>query len=91
MLVELNIIPLNGHTHVSSEIAEILKLVDSSMLPYSLTPTGTCIEGEWDQVMPLIKRCHERARELAPHVITNVRIEDVEGAQNRLKGNIDSV
>ena len=91
MLVELSIIPLGGDTHVSGEIAEALKIVDASGLPYLLTPSGTCIEGEWDEVMTLVRRCHDRVRELTPHVITMVKIEDEEGARDKLTRNVASV
>jgi uncharacterized protein YqgV (UPF0045/DUF77 family) len=41
--------------HTSQGLAEILKIIDDSRLPYRLTPLGTCIEGDWDQVMDLGK------------------------------------
>ena len=91
MLVELSIIPLGRDTHVSGEIAEALKIVDASGLPYLLTPSGTCVEGEWDEVMALVRRCHDRVRELSPHVITMVKIEDEEGARDKLTRNVASV
>ncbi len=91
MLVELSIIPLGGDTHLSTEIAEILKLIDESRLPYQLTPSGTCIEGEWDKVMPLIRQCHDRARSKSSHVITTIKIEDEAGEQDKLTRNITSV
>jgi len=55
MLAELSIIPLGGDTHLSDELGEVLKLVDTYGLPYQLTPSGTCIEGEWNKVMGLIR------------------------------------
>ncbi|HSF23656.1 MAG TPA: MTH1187 family thiamine-binding protein [Blastocatellia bacterium] len=91
MLVELSINPLGRGTHLSRDLAAILKLIDDSGLRYVLTPLGTCIEGDWDQVMPLIKRCHDKARELSSHVMTTVRIEDEEGATDKLHENIASV
>lgn len=91
MLVEFSIIPLGRDTHLSNEIAEVLKLVDASGLPYQLTPSGTCVEGEWNEVMGLVQRCHERARESSPHVITMVKIEDEQGARNKLQRNVESV
>jgi uncharacterized protein (TIGR00106 family) len=91
MLVELSIIPLGGDTHLSTEIAEVLKLIDESGLPYQLTPSGTCIEGEWDNVMPLIRQCHDRARSTSSHVITTIKIEDEAGEQDKLTRNITSV
>lgn len=91
MLVELSIIPLGGGAHLSDEIATALELVDESGLRYQLTPSGTCIEGEWEEVMDLVRRCHERVRESSPHVFTTVRIEDEEGARDKLTRNVTSV
>jgi len=91
MLFELSITPLGGDEHLSDELAAILKIIDESGLPYQLTPTATCIEGEWDEVMQLIRRCHEHARTGSKHVITTIKIEDDEGEQNQLVHNVASV
>ncbi len=91
MLVELHITPLGRGTHLGQDLAEVLKLVDESGLPYALTPTGTCIEGEWDEVMALVKNCHERMRTMATRVLTTVRIDDESGASNKLMSNVSSV
>lgn len=91
MLVELAIIPLGKSHHISRDIAPAIALIESSGLPYQLTPSGTCIEGEWDRVMPLIRRCHDRIREASPHVITLIKIEDEEGEHQKLSRNVSSV
>jgi uncharacterized protein (TIGR00106 family) len=85
MLVELSIVPLGCDVRWSDQLAEALKLVDASGLPYLLTPSGTCIEGEWDEVMALVRRCHDLVRRSSPHVPTSVRIEDVMAAYDRLQ------
>jgi uncharacterized protein (TIGR00106 family) len=91
MLVELSVVPLGRGVHLSDEIAEVLALVDASGLPYQLTPSGTCIEGEWDEVMALVRRCHERVRVLSSHVITTIEIEDDGEAHDKLTRNVTSV
>ncbi len=91
MLVELSIIPVGGGARISDEIAAALAVVDESGLPYQLTPSGTCIEGGWDEVMELVRRCHERVRERSSHVFTTIRIEDEEGASDKLTRNVTSV
>jgi uncharacterized protein (TIGR00106 family) len=91
MLAELSIIPLGRGTHLSQDLGQILKTIDESGIRYRLTPSGTCIEGEWDEVMALVKRCHEQARIISTHVMTTVRIEDELGDNNKLNSNIDSV
>src|SRR5436309_3312947 len=64
MLVDLTVLPLRGGRHISDEVAEVIKLIDASGLPYQFTPSGTCIEGEWETVMPLVQRCHNMVRSL---------------------------
>ena len=91
MLVELSINLLGRGTHLSQDLAQILKTVDESDLRYCLTPLGTCIEGEWDEVMALVKKCHLQARTLSSHVMTTLRIEDEEGATDKLNENIGAV
>jgi len=91
MLVELSIVPLGKGSHISPEIAEVIGIVKEPGLPFQLTPAATCIEGCWDEVIPLIRRCHERVRERSAHVITTIKIEDEAGATNKLTENVASV
>lgn len=91
MLVELSISPLGRGVHISADLGAILKIVDESGLRYVLTPFGTCIEGQWEEVMPVVKQCHDQARKLSAHVMTTVRIEDEQGATDKLHENIASV
>ena len=91
MLVELNINLLGRGTHLSHDLAEILKTIDESGLPYCLTPLGTCFEGDWDELMGVLKKCHYQARTLSSHVMTTVRIEDEEGATDKINENVAAV
>ncbi|MBI4460210.1 MAG: MTH1187 family thiamine-binding protein [Acidobacteria bacterium] len=91
MLVELSINPLGRGTHLSKDLAEILKIIDESGLPYCLTPSGTCIEGDWEEVMGVVKRCHQQARSASSHVMTTLRMEDEEGATDKINENIEAV
>jgi uncharacterized protein (TIGR00106 family) len=91
MLVELTINPLGRGTHLSKDLAEILNIVDASGLPYCLTPFGTCIEGNWDQVMELVKQCHAHAKSFSHHVMTSIQVEDEDRAVNKLEENVASV
>ena len=91
MLVELTIIPVGGDSHTSDVLAEVLKLIDESGLRYELTPSATCIEGDWEEVMAVVRLCHERVRARCSHVVTNIKIEDEAGATNKLTANVASV
>ncbi|MBU3759765.1 MAG: thiamine-binding protein [Candidatus Omnitrophica bacterium] len=91
MLVEFSVIPLSGKTTIAEDIAGVIKIVEQSGLPFCLTPAGTCIEGEWDPVMKVIRECHEFIRARAPHAVTSLTIEDEQGVHDKLTSNILSV
>ena len=91
MLAELSIVPLGVGEHLSGPLAEVLDIVDRSGVRYKLTPSGTCLEGSWDEVMGVVKECHAQVRRHSRHVMTTIRIEDEEGEDNKLVRNITSI
>ena len=86
MLVEFSVVPIGVGESVSQYVVECMKIVEDSGLSYKINPMGTVVEGEYDEVMALVKRCHLRIVDLCPRVITTVKIDDRRGA----KGVIDS-
>lgn len=91
MLFELSVIPVGGDGRMSDELAPVLRAIDSSGLPYQLGPGSTCIEGEWDQVMPLLRECHDLARRASRHVVTLIKVEDDADEKGKLRANVASV
>ncbi len=88
MLVEFSIIPIGKGESLSEYIAKIIDIVDKSGLPYKLTPMGTIVEGEWDDVMELIKECHFKMKEYCNRIYTKITIDDRKGAKDRLEGKV---
>ena len=77
MLAELEIVPVGtGSASLSSLLTEVAGLIDQSGLAYRVGPMGTVVEGEWDQVMGLAKRCHVAMLGRAERVMTTIRIDD---------------
>lgn len=91
MLADLAIIPIGHSPHTSQVLADILKTIKDSGLPYQLTPSSTCIEGSWDEIMAVVKRCHQIAYSDTPHVMTLLRIEEDEKSSGKLRSNPASV
>jgi len=91
VLAEFSVVPIGKGESVSQYVAECIKLVESSGLEYRLNPMGTVVEGEYDDVMGLVRRCHMRVLELCPRVITTVKIDDRKGRRNMMDSKIRSV
>ncbi|PKS11938.1 hypothetical protein jhhlp_001234 [Lomentospora prolificans] len=53
------LLPLGtGSASVSTEIAEVQKLIRSSGLKYCMHSAGTTVEGSWEEVMTIIGKAH---------------------------------
>jgi uncharacterized protein (TIGR00106 family) len=91
MLVEFTIIPIGVGSSLGEKLAEVLKIVDASGLPYKVNPMGTVIEGEWNEVMKLIKQCHETVMKTGERAITTLSIDDRKGKINRIEEKVKSV
>ena len=76
MLAEFSVIPLGKDESVSRFVAKAVEMVHQSGLEYRTNPMGTVVEGDWDAVMNLIRRCHNAVREGANRVITSITIDD---------------
>src|SRR6266498_2134218 len=90
MLAELSITLLGRGTQLSGDLGRILKIIDESGIRYKLTPSGTCLEGGWDEVMDLVKRCHREARSFCTYLLTTVRIADQSRATDTLHEHLSS-
>lgn len=91
MLASFTIIPIGTGEELKEKIAEIVSIIGKTGLPYTLGAMQTTIEGESDEVMDLIMKCHAHMRTTCPRVLTSITIDDREGASNRLTGKIDDV
>ncbi|MDR0950998.1 MAG: MTH1187 family thiamine-binding protein [Candidatus Ancillula sp.] len=56
-LIALAICPLGTGDEVSKEIAKVIEIISDSGLKYQTNSMFTEIEGEWDDVMKVVKDC----------------------------------
>ena len=91
MLVAFSIVPVGAGSSVGDQLAGVLKIVDASGLPYKVNPMGTVIEGEWDEVMSLVRKCHEAVMKTGERAITTIAVDDRKGKPNRIEEKVKSV
>jgi uncharacterized protein (TIGR00106 family) len=69
MLVAFSIAPSGtGDASVGDAVAEAVRIVRASGLPNETTSMFTTIEGDWDEVMAVIKDCVGALTAAAPRV-----------------------
>ncbi|HUJ22581.1 MAG TPA: MTH1187 family thiamine-binding protein [Bryobacteraceae bacterium] len=74
-IADLCVIPMGIGVSVSREVAVCERILAEAGLKTKLHAYGTNIEGEWDDIVAAIKRCHEAIHAMGvPRISTNLRI-----------------
>jgi uncharacterized protein (TIGR00106 family) len=91
MLAAFSITPLGTGDSVSAQVAEVVRLVRASGLPNETNAMFTNVEGEWDDVMALLKTCVTTVAESAPRVSVVLKIDYRPGSRDALHAKVDAV
>ena len=74
-ILDLCVVPMGVGVSVSKYVAACEKVLSDAGLKTQLHAYGTNIEGDWDEVMAAVKRCHEVVHEMgAPRISTTIRV-----------------
>ena len=72
---DLCVIPMLEGKSLSPYIAECQKILREAGLSHQLHAYGTNVEGDWDQVMAAVKRCHETVHRMGvARIATNLKL-----------------
>ena len=75
VILDFCIVPLGVGVSLSPYVAACEKVLKEAGLKTALHANGTNIEGEWDQALAAIKRCHEVVHEMgAPRISTYIHL-----------------
>ena len=75
VICDLCVVPLGVGVSLSEYIVECTKVLRETGLKTQLHPYGTIIEGEWDDVLAAVKRCHEAVHAKgAPRITTTIKL-----------------
>jgi uncharacterized protein (TIGR00106 family) len=91
VLAEFSMTPLDQGESVSKYVARSLEIVADSGVPYKLGPMGTCLEGEWDDVLSVITNCYRRMSADCNRISVSIKIDARAGHEGRLTGKIKKV
>ena len=91
VLLEFSMSPLDKGDSLSPYVARSLDIIDKSGLPYQLTPMGTIVEGEWEEVMALVTACYKKMSQDCNRISTSIKIDYRAGKSGRLKSKIHAI
>ncbi len=74
-IADICIVPIGVGVSVSPYIAACERVFRDAGLSPHLHAYGTNVEGDWDDVMAALRRCHEVVHEMgAPRISTSLRL-----------------
>ena len=84
MLLEFSMSPLDKGESVGEYVSRSLKIIDESGVDYRLNPMGTVLEGEWDEVFGVVKKCYQEIR--CNRISTIIKVDYRKGKKGKLQG-----
>ncbi|BCD60192.1 MULTISPECIES: MTH1187 family thiamine-binding protein [unclassified Nitratiruptor] len=93
VLMEIAMFPTDVGESKSKYVAEVLKVIEASGLPYQLTPMATIVEGESvEEVSALIPKMYHALEKMGcKRVYSVVKFDIRPGKKDRLKQKVESV
>jgi uncharacterized protein (TIGR00106 family) len=92
VLVDLSVVPVGVGISLSSYVAACERVIEEAGLTHRLHAFGTNIEGEWDEVFAVVKRCHEVMHGMGvPRVHTSIVVGTRTDRPQSLDDKVDSV
>ncbi|EYT64708.1 hypothetical protein H483_0103545 [Dietzia sp. UCD-THP] len=76
---------------MSEAVAEAVRVVRASGLPHETTSMFTTIEGDWDEVMPVIRAATDAVLAVSPRVSLVLKADLRPGRFGELRGKVDRV
>jgi uncharacterized protein (TIGR00106 family) len=83
--------PLDKGESVGKYVSRSLSIIDDSGVDYRLNPMGTVLEGEWDDVMAVVKKCYETMSADCQRITCSIKIDYRKDRKGRLDSKIASI
>ena len=91
LMVEVSMFPVDKGESLSKHVSKVLSIIHKSGLPYRLNPMATVLEGEWDEVMGVIKKCHAALEKDCRRISTSIKIDYRKCKKRRMETKIEAI
>ena len=91
MIVAFSVSPTGGDASVGAAVAEAIRVVRASGLPNETNAMFTNIEGEWDEVMAVVKRAVDVVAASSPRVGLVLKADIRPGYDGQLTAKVERI
>ena len=90
MIIAFSVAPTETPNN-QAEMSAAIKIVRESGLPNETNAMFTLVEGEWDEVMAVVKRATDAVLEVSPRVSLVLKADIRPGYTNQITAKVESV
>ena len=92
VIADFTVIPIGVGVSLSKYVAACERVLEESGLEHQLHANGTNVQGDWDEVMAVVKRCHEVVHGMgAPRISTVLKVGTRTDRDQSMEQKVDSV
>ena len=91
VLAEFAMFPTDKGESVSPYVAKVIDTIDKSGIIYQLTPMGTIIEGEFDEVMKVLENCFKVLETDCDRIYSSIKFDYRKTEKSRMKSKTDKI
>ncbi|MEJ2545471.1 MAG: MTH1187 family thiamine-binding protein [Calditrichaceae bacterium] len=91
VLLEFSMSPLDKGESLSPFVSRIIDVIDKSNITYRLTAMGTILEGEYDEVMIVVRKCFKELEKDCARISVNLKMDYRKGSQSRMDSKTDKI
>jgi uncharacterized protein (TIGR00106 family) len=90
MIAAFSVSPV-GPEEVGGAVADAVRIVRESGLPNETNAMFTNLEGEWDEVLAVIKSCVLRLAQDSPRISVVIKVDYRPGVTGALRSKVDTI
>lgn len=91
MLFSVSMFPIGSGDDLSHDVAEVIAEFDRAGLSYQVNAMDTVLEGDWDDVMPVIRNAFERLTDTNDRAHLSIVVDEHKSGTARLSGAVADI
>ena len=91
VLLEFSMSPMDKGESLSPYVSRIIDKIDKSGINYRLTAMGTILEGEYDEVMSVVRDCFRELEKDCNRISVNLKMDYRKSSESRMNTKINKI
>lgn len=91
MLFDISMFPIGSGDNLSRPVAEVVDKIDQADIDFQVSAMSTIVEGDWDEVMPVVRKAYERMAAAHDRAYLTITVDEHKKGSARLRGAVEDI